>query len=55
MKALAIIAIGLLLAWLYGRLLSKADGETLMSLNILALVPWVIIAIGTVAALVVLT
>lgn len=55
MTALLILFVGVVLAALYGWLLSKADGETLMALNVMALVPWVVIAIGTIVALVVLT
>lgn len=55
MTALLILLVGILLAAAYGWLLNKASGELLMSLSVLVFIPWVIIAIGTIIALVVLT
>lgn len=53
MTAILILIVAGLLAWLYGRFVIRLSDEQLMGLNVLVLVPWVVIAIGTITALLV--
>lgn len=55
MTAILIIIVGAVLAWLYSTYLRKQSGETMMGCGIFLLIPFLVIALGVVVALVVLT
>jgi hypothetical protein len=52
MTALLILCVAGLLAAGYYEVLARADGETLQGFGLLIFVPWLILLVGTVVALV---
>lgn len=55
MIAVLIILAAIVLGVIYGRCILRMSGEALMTLGPLVLVPWVVIVIAAIAALLVLT
>ena len=55
MTAIAILFVAGVLAWLYTRYLGKQSGEVMMGMGVLLLIPYAVIFIGTIVALVMLT
>lgn len=52
MTAILILLVAGLLAWFYARFLDKQSGEVMMGAGVLLLVPFAVIAIGAIVALV---
>lgn len=56
MTAILILIVAALCAWLYGKVVGRIDGEDMMSIGpLLICIPWLVIIVGTIVALVVLT
>lgn len=56
MTAILILIVAALCAWGYGKLVGAADSDTMMEAGpILICIPWLVIVVGTIVALVVFT
>lgn len=52
MNAILILVVAAFMAWLYAKLLDRLNGEEMMTLGPLVLVPWLVIVVGALVALV---
>lgn len=55
MTAILILAAAALLAWLYSKYLGRQSGEVMMGCGVFLLIPFALILVGAIVALVVLT